>query len=150
VDSLNIQLCPTPIFYLKRGEIRRITDAVGSAGSITKGFSMNSTSYALTEAFPLNVNFAHGLGAMPSYLRAVLLCTTNDAGSATVAGQEVDADTMIDQNNSFIPFSSKADATKIYLSSESAPVGTNIYFAQGGVMSHMTSLSNFSLKVYWQ
>jgi len=50
--------------------------------------AMNSMVYPLTDGVALNVNFAHGLAAIPGYRRLALVCTTNDAGTGMTAGQE--------------------------------------------------------------
>ena len=75
---------------------------------------MNSTQYALTDGVVLNVNFLHGGAIPPSYIRAVLLCTTNDINSGMLAGQEAEASDIFDTTNLVIAASTGSDNSKIY------------------------------------
>jgi hypothetical protein len=121
-------------------------DSAGSSATIVSAIVMNSTAYALTNGMPLHVNFAHGLAAVPAYVRFVLLCTTNDLTSGINAGQEVVPN--VTQAGEII-FSYGADTTKIYLNYNGA-IGSAAIIEWTGNLSAITSFTNFSLKVYWQ
>jgi len=111
---------------------------------------MNSNSYALTEGTILNTSFIHGLGHTPGYLRLVLLCTANDSNSGILAGQEIDAWAFFDNDQTAQPFSVGADSTKIYLEYNGDIGNPYIIIWWAGARKFMSSMSNFSLKVYWQ
>jgi hypothetical protein len=129
---------PAVITYL----LCQIANGAGAGGTT------QSATYPLTENAALNVNFAHGLGAKPSYLRAVLLCTTNDTASGTLAGQEIEVYNTWDVNNNNPIFGINSDTSKIYLNSL-ALSGANMSVVLNTSIQSCTSMTNFSLKVYW-
>jgi hypothetical protein len=128
--------------YAKSG-----VDMASSVSSLISATVMNSTQYALADFTPLSVNFAHGLAAPPAYIRIVLLCTSNDVDSGIVAGQEVAPVLLFEFNYNQFEFG--ADATKIYLGFLGGNGGAAT-FPWAGASAYFTSISNFSLKVYWQ
>lgn len=98
------------------------------------------------------INVAHGFPATPSKVRAVLVCTTNDAASGYLVGDEVECCYFFDPNNVIQPFSVKANATNVSLASNIIPVGNEISFQVipngGGPAVQVTSLNNFRAKIY--
>ena len=110
--------------------------------------AMNSMVYPLTDGVALNVNFAHGLAAIPGYRRLALVCTTNDAGTGMTAGQECDAQAVWDGDENVIAFNSVADNSKIYLS-KTPCLSNAMSMTLNGVMKLPTSMNNFSLRVYY-
>ena len=116
-----------------------------STGAITQ-----SATYALTEATPLSVNFAHGLSAKPSYIHAVLLCTATDANTGFVSGQEIEAYTLMNTTGPNCAIGSYCDSAKIYLSFDgSSHTSLNFSGSPNGPIASPSSMSNFSLKVYY-
>ena len=141
--------------YLFRGArepaLGTITQSTASVVSIN---AMNSTAYPLNNAVAINANFVHGLGHTPSYLRAVLLCTTTDPGSGIVAGTEIGAECFMvsafvdaDIMGPFVVVG--CDATKIYITNYAA-IAPDILIQWLGNQFAPTSLANFSVKIYWQ
>lgn len=129
-----------------------LSDRGNYAASLVSAFVMNSTAYALTDGTYLAVNFAHGLGHVPAFVRAVLICTINDTNSHIVVGQEVAIESVIAPSISPGPqmvFSTAADVTKIYLS-YTGIIGNETLITVLGDGLPVSSYNNFSLKVYWQ
>lgn len=124
-------------------------DSANTFCTIASATVMNSTQYALTDGTPLNVNFAHGLAAAPAMMDLRLLCTTNDAGTGMVAGQEIKSYCWFDAINLQFDFSIGADATKIYVN-YTGDGGTNMRIDWNGGLKAPTTLNNFALKIYWQ
>jgi hypothetical protein len=92
---------------------------------------------------PLSVNFPHGLAGVP-ILRAVLLCTAIDGNFSP--GEEIGVEFFFNPANAVPPIAIKADATNIYADFNG---GSPIRVVSAGSMVIVTSLTNFSLKVYW-
>jgi len=110
-----------------------------------------SATYPLTDGTPLSANFAHGLSATPSFIRAVLLCTANDTGTGIPAGQEISMEEIFDGNDVALVFSYQADTTKIYLHYNGSAGSICCYPNNaGGGINNFTSFTNFSLKIYWR
>jgi hypothetical protein len=125
----------------------QIANGAGSGGT---PIVTQSAVYPLTDGAALNVNFAHGLSAIPSYLRGALLCTANDVLSGCVAGQEYDLDGVFDSNNNQSAFGVSANATKIFLTNDGTNLsGAGASICVNGAGKNFTSFTNFSLKVYY-
>jgi hypothetical protein len=145
VDNLNIQLCPTPQFYVGgHAGFRFAGDLASLAASLVSAFAMNSTAYPLTNGVPLSVNFPHGLAGVP-IPRAVLLCTAIDGGFSP--GEEIGVEFFFNPASVVCPFAIKSDAANIYADFNG---GSPIRVVSGGSEVIVTSLTNFSLKIYWQ
>jgi hypothetical protein len=97
----------------------------------------------------LNVSFGYGLAAVPSFLRAVLLCTTNDAVTGMVAGQEVGIEAVLNYSVPATIFGVVVDSANIYLTYDGSD-SSDTTVAVFGVIRPPSSFSNFSLKVYWR
>lgn len=116
------------------------------------GFTPHTAQYPLTDGAVLNVNFSHGLGHVPAYLRGVLLSTAIDGGLNTTVGEELNIDDFIDDTGGGIrPFSVVADNSKIYLcyDGDSGGSGSILLYMNGQTLAVQT-FTNFSLKVYYQ
>lgn len=160
MDSNNIQLCPTPIFYVTKDIIAFFPERIGVGIAIVGGFFMNSTSYPLTDGTKLFVSFPHGISGVPTFIRTVLECTADDS-SGIVSGQEVEIGCFGDFNFQTMVFGQMADASKIYLVYDGTPgtpnpgppfVSINVPAFDNtlNAANPIGSFSNFSLKVYWQ
>lgn len=107
----------------------------------------HSTSYPLADAVALNVNFAHGVGACPSYVRIVLLCTAPDAASGAAVGDEFECSGIIQGYQGmpvFCPFYNYSNAQNIFLFYSGDPANDCAC-----APCQFNSFTNFSLKVYW-
>lgn len=151
MDGLNIQLCPTPLFYIAKDVIVFFPERAGVGIAVVGGYSMNSTQIPLGNSAGLNVNFPHGQPIAPAFIRTVLLCTAPDADSGSLVGDEIEIVSILDQNNTCVPFTVGADAVKIYAFS-TGPTGTTTQISgwRNGTLATFGNFNNFSLKVYWQ
>jgi hypothetical protein len=111
---------------------------------------MHSTQYALTEAVGINASFAHGLSAKPTFIRAVLLCTANDAASQSVIGDELDVNCFYNTSDVSMMFLVKCDATNIHVWTSYLVAMEFAVPLPPTAIGSFTSMTNFSLKVYWQ
>lgn len=87
---------------------------------------------------------AHGLGAVPTGVRAVLVCTTTDLYAV---GREIDVTAFWNTANTSQGFSVTADATNVYAICSSNPVGAEgDYLLANG--AQVNSFNHFLLKFY--
>jgi hypothetical protein len=128
-----------------------------STGTIVSADVMNSTSYPITQGSSINATFSHGLSAAPAYLRAVLLCTTADTASGLAIGDEVQINNFIPASTPMTyqelptcPFSAGANASVIYVNYNGYNSPTLVRVTWLGAYKTLTSLSHFSIKIYWQ
>lgn len=95
---------------------------------------------------------AHGLDSVPSQVRLVIVCVSNDAMSGFSAGQEVESSSFYDSNDNLLEWTFGADANNVFARAGSQPVGneTNIFVVAsgGGGSVNVSSWSNFRLKFY--
>jgi hypothetical protein len=106
------------------------------------------SSYTDTSTSLSGFSHAHGLGAAPSYVRAVLLCIAPDIGTSASAGVEIDlASTMLDSSSPPNPvYGWGADTTNLYFfSTGSYP---NLVWVNS--LSSPSNLSNFRVKIYYR
>lgn len=94
----------------------------------------------------------HGLLAVPSNVQVVLHCTSNDAASGWVTGQEADIFDFSAPGDGIPNFSVTRDATNITVASDNQPVGNEGSIVFSGIVGNnpvsVTSFNNFRLKVY--
>jgi hypothetical protein len=94
----------------------------------------------------------HGLGVVPSRVRAVTVATTFDLNMAFPVGTETDITSWFDSGSISPEFALSADATNIYLSSllfVSGPGESNCQTQNiAGNLGNPASINNFRLKVY--
>lgn len=111
---------------------------------------MQSQTFALTDGLQLLKKFAHNLPQAPSFVRAALLCTTNDTGSGAVVGDEIDAATVYNTNltQNLVQFG--ASPTEVIASVPSTYGADCTVLWRAAGPSTLTSLNNFSLKLYWE
>jgi len=114
--------------------------------SVSAGLNILNSGNLTFPAVSTKTTFPHTLGRKPYFVRAVLICTTTDAGYAV--GQELD---IINASPTYINIGSTIsdDATNIYLSTGSS--GTTPFLVPpfaGGAPVYLTSTS-WSLKFYY-
>ena len=110
-----------------------------------KGIVAHSAQTALVDGVGKSVVVPHGLGACPSYVRLVLVCTTADHFPV---GTEIDCFAFYDNNNECCPCSVMVDPVNLtltYSGTNSADCAATLRGGFGG----LNSMTNFSLKVYW-
>lgn len=114
----------------------------GSSGFTSGLFTLNAATWTA----------AHGISSIPKKVRAVLICTVNDASSGLVVGQEMDVTSFFDPGDGVSAFSVTADATNITVGASVPIVGAEagIFLdAPGGSgFVNVTSFNNFRLKIY--
>ncbi len=92
---------------------------------------------------------AHGFGTLPTFVRAVLVCTSNDAATGFVSGQESDLQIWF---NVVIAVSASvwADTTNVYVNSPEVFVGSEADWLVCGPLTPAspTNFNNFRLKFY--
>lgn len=95
--------------------------------------------------------FAHGLATLPSFVRAVLVCVTNDAATdyETTDGEIEAAAAMTMFGDGFHPqFTVRATATNVYVLRSTYNNGFYLPNMDTGFMTAATDVSNFKLKIY--
>lgn len=116
-----------------------------------KASATSSTFVSSPQAFgaPTLYTFAHGLGAQPKFVRAVLLSTGTNLGF--VENQEVDVFSVFHTASATAMWTVYADATNVYVAlREAMPSGAadaKMSPAAGGV-SQVLDWSQWKLKVY--
>jgi hypothetical protein len=122
---------PTPVICEEDDMI------IKESGNIT----LDNSSYVYT--------YAHGLGKVPKFRAAVLVCIAADAGLNASPGDEF---TMVDgptlHQNLWV------DATNLYLCSTLIFVGNEAFWAtwlpkNGSLVATPTSFTHFALKFYY-
>jgi hypothetical protein len=117
----------------------------------TQTSRFTSASTVLPTAGTTMTPIAHGLGAKPNVLNAVLQCITTDAGTGYTAGQVLDPRQCYVYVNNFsspytIPaFAIYADATNIYCAVAAGTGALCIANASTGTYSTVTSATHFQL-----
>jgi len=104
--------------------------------------TVNLSSATLTEVF------AHGFSSTPRLVRVVIRCTSNDANTGHVAGDEIELGNFICETGTQHPLIIvTSDSTNITVSRNNNASITVVPKA-GGVEVAPTSLANFTPKVY--
>jgi hypothetical protein len=134
------------------GQSQRVTALVAKA-YMQSGLVIQNQTVAL-DGSTLVYQAAHGLGHTPKFGRAVLVCITNDAGTAFVVGQEIDAFRFQFFNSSNFPSSVfYSDGTSVYLAVPQAFVGNENHYlitrSTGSAQVNPSSFNNFQLKFYY-
>lgn len=154
----NLQLVPSPQFASTTGGKfpfgKFLSDTANLKTNIISAFTMNSTSYGLTQGTAQAIKFPHGLGATPGFVRATLLCVTADGGSSMSPGQEVGIEACFAMDTNSMVFGVAADSTYIYatyLGTWCNQCEITLFNGPGSPgIGLPTSLNNFALKIYWQ
>jgi len=98
------------------------------------------------------VSVAHGLGATPKIVRVVLRCTSNDAGSGLVSGQEINVEAIYNTFSAANGNSVYADAVNVYWANATFYVGnqSSISLSKTDASGYVTitSVNNFSIRFY--
>lgn len=105
--------------------------------------------FEITPGTTLNT-VAHGLGSTPSYVRAVLVCIANDAGTGAVVGDEISVESVFENNLTAPNFGIKANAASVFLTNTDFFAGQEgaVYIITNGAATNATSVNNFGLKIY--
>lgn len=125
-------------------------DPSGGTGSVSLALaSFTSPQFTLSQVL---WSAAHGLGSVPSQVRLVIVCVSNDAMSGFSAGQEVESSSFYDANDNILEWTFGADATNVFARAGAQPVGNeaNIFMVTplGGGSNTVTNWNNFRLKFY--
>jgi len=97
----------------------------------------------------LIITNAHSLGVIPSYVRAVLVCVTNDAATGYGVGREIDLEQVGANFASFIhAFYVSSDSTNVYVQKVNSPNVELMRISDGAVYTSVTSTNNFRIKIY--
>lgn len=132
---------------------------LGLLAQLVNGQSAPSTPEFVSALLPLNARtftVAHGLGVVPTFVRAVLVCQTFDATSFYNPGEEFDIGSMMVLLGQE-PFTLEATATQVSCGSSVSLVGneTKIGMFQSLINSggnplfvSPTSFNNFKLRFY--
>lgn len=107
-----------------------------------------SEQFTLQESVAFSGTVTHGFGAVPSFVRVVMVCLVNDADSGIVAGQELDIASVYNSPLVGMQFSVYADSTTIKVFGLAA-AGSDLTVVNFGVQKVFTSLNQFAIKVYY-
>lgn len=101
-----------------------------------------------TPAASAQTSIAHGLTGVPSTVRVVLLCGTNDAGTGYVTGDEINIESVTSGTGNIPCFYVQVTATNIIIGRSNGATNIKLISKGGGAIAAATADNNFSIKCY--
>lgn len=128
------------------------TNTTATLAALAQYFLLNGGQFVSTNAIiPSNgsqVIIPHLLGVTPKFVRAVLVCITNDVATTYKTNQEYDINQVCQQVGNFVhEFTVYDDATNVYVTRASTG-SVNLATPAGAAYVAVTAVPNFRIKIY--